>query len=264
MSSCGELLDQPEPEGHFVQLYGKDDRALTRNVARYLSEGLRRGDGILVIATADHRGMLVRKLKEERAYPKAVLEGRLVFLDAAATLARFMVDGEPDRGRFESVVGEALNGVQSRAVHTGVRAYGEMVGLLWVGGERAAAVRLEELWNQLLESSTVSLFCAYPIDVFGPEFELASVDPLLCSHTHLVPSDSALEGALNRAMDEVLGERVAGLRNLIQTNYRPAWALLPRPEAMILWLRNNLPGSADEILKRARVYYHQPLATVPS
>ena len=160
MLSCGELLDQPEPEGHFVQLYGKDDRALTRNVARYLSEGLRRGDGILVIATADHRGMLVRKLKEERAYSKAVLEGRLVFLDAAATLARFMVDGEPDRGRFESVVGEALNGVQSRAVHTGVRAYGEMVGLLWVGGERAAAVHLEELWNQLLESSTVSLFCA--------------------------------------------------------------------------------------------------------
>ena len=91
MSSSVELLDQPEPEGHFVQLYGQDDRALTRNVARYLGEGLRRGDGILVIATADHRGMLVRKLKEERAYSKAVLEGRLVFLDAAATLARFMV-----------------------------------------------------------------------------------------------------------------------------------------------------------------------------
>jgi hypothetical protein len=261
MSSCAELLDQPEPEGHFVQLYGKDDRSLTKNVARYLSEGLRRGDGILVIATAEHRGMLVRKLKDERAYPRAVLEGRLVFLDAAATLTRFMVDGEPDRGRFESVVGEALRGVKLRAVHTGVRAYGEMVGLLWIGGEHAAAARLEQFWNQLLEASTVSLFCAYPIDVFGPEFALASVDPLLCAHTHLVPADAALEGALNRAMDEVLGERVVGLRNLIQTNYRPAWAVLPRPEAMILWLRNNLSGSADEIIARARAYY-QPLASV--
>jgi DcmR-like sensory protein len=261
MSSSAELLDHPEPEGHFVQLYGKDDRALARNVGRYLSEGLRRGDGLLVIATAEHRGMLVRHLKQERAYSRAVLEGRLVFLDAAATLKRFMVDGEPDQGRFESVVGEALRSVQARAGHTGVRAYGEMVGLLWTAGQYSAAVRLEELWNEVLEANSISLFCAYPIDVFGPEFHLASVDALLCAHTHVVPADNALEGALNKAMDEVLGTRVDGLRRLIQANYRPAWAVLPKAEAMILWLRNNLPGSAEVILARARVYYHQPLVS---
>jgi hypothetical protein len=166
-----------------------------------------------------------------------------------------MVDGEPDPARFERIIGEALAGVRTRAVHSGIRAYGEMVGVLWKAGQFSAAVRLEDLWNELLHSGDVSLFCAYPIDVFSPEFESESVDALLCAHTHLVPTDSALEGALNRAMDEVLGDRVDDLRRLIQANHRPAWAVIPKPEAIILWLRNNLPGSAERILVLARQYY---------
>jgi DcmR-like sensory protein len=255
MAQRAELLDQPEAEEHFVQLYGKDDRRLIRNVSRYLSEGLRRGDGLLVIATAEHRGSMVRQLAGERTYTRAILEGRLVFLDAEATLARFMVDGEPDQARFERIIDEALAGVRARAVHSGIRAYGEMVGVLWKASQFSAAVRLEELWNELLHSSDLSLFCAYPIDVFSPEFQSESVDALLCAHTHLVPTDSALEDALNRAMDEVLGDRVDDLRRLIQANHRPAWAVIPKPEAIILWLRNNLPGSAERILHRARQHY---------
>jgi hypothetical protein len=130
-----------------------------------------------------------------------------------------------------------------------------MVGLLWQAKEYSAAARLEELWNKLLRSSDVRLFCGYPIDIFSPEFRSDRVDALLCAHTHLLPLDPALEGALNRAMDEVLGARVDGLRRLIQTNHRPSWGEIPRAEALVLWLRNNLPGSADRIINLARQYY---------
>lgn len=260
MTSCADLLDGLEAAEHVVQLYGTDDRLLTRNVGRYLVEGLRRGDGLLVIATPGHRTSLTRLLREETNYFEAVLEGRLVFLDADTTLTRFLVHGMPDPQRFRHVVGDALNGVRQRAGHTGVRAYGEMVGLLWKAGECAAAVRLEELWNGLLKESDVALFCAYPIDVFSPEFQSGTMDPLLCSHTHLLPVDSALEEALDRAMNDVLGARVEGIRRLIQTNHRPAWGAIPQAEALVLWLRSNLPGSADRILARAREYYQQ-LAT---
>jgi hypothetical protein len=259
MSSCAELLDRLEPEEHVVQLYGDDDRLLTQNVGRFLSEGLKRGDGLIVIATPEHRGTLARHLSEERGYSKAVLEGRLVFHDAENTLNRFIVAGTPDPELFMSVVGEALRGVQARAGHTGSRAYGEMVGLLWKAGEYSAAVRLEELWNELLKSNDVSLFCGYPIDIFSPDFQADKVDALLCAHTHLLPLNTALEGALNRAMDEVLGARVDGLRRLIQTNHRPSWAEIPRAEALVLWLRNNLPGSADQIINLARQYYRPQL-----
>jgi hypothetical protein len=105
----------------------------------------------------------------------------------------------------------------------------------------------------------VSLFCGYPIDIFSPDFQADKVDALLCAHTHLLPLNPALENALNRAMDEVLGARVDGLRRLIQANHRPAWAKIPPAEALILWLRNNLPGSADQIINLARRYY-QPQA----
>src|SRR4026207_2093854 len=56
MTSCAELLDNVDPEGHLVQLFGKDDRLLTRNIVRFLSEGLRRGDGLLMIASPEHSG----------------------------------------------------------------------------------------------------------------------------------------------------------------------------------------------------------------
>ena len=253
--NCTELLDRLEAEEHVVQLYGDDDRLLTHNVGRYLSAGLRRGDGLLVIATPEHRHTLVRQLSPEPGYAKAILESRLVFLDAETTLSRFLVNGWPDRRLFRSVVGEALRGVQSRAGHTGVRAYGEMVGLLWKSGEQAAAIELEKLWNQLLASSDACLFCAYPIDVFGPDFQQSKLDELLCAHTHLLPVDQGLESALNRAMDEVLGDRAGRVRELIQANHRPAWGAIPRAEALVLWLRNNLPGSAESILRRARQHY---------
>jgi hypothetical protein len=261
MTSCAELLDRLGPEEHVVQLYGPDDQLLAQNVARFLSPGLKRGDGLLVIATPEHRTTLTRKLRNESGYPKAVLEGRLVFLDAKTTLGRFMVNGMPDSDLFLTVVGEALRGIRARAGHTGVRAYGEMVGLLWQGGEQQAAIRLEELWNELLRQNDVSLFCAYPIDVLGPEFQTSRLDPIFCSHTHLLPSDGALEDALNLAMDEVLGARVEGLRQLMRNNHRPAWAAIPKAEALVLWLRSNLPGSVEEILARARTYYQPALAT---
>ncbi len=261
MTSCAHLLDQADPEAHLVQLYGRDDRLLTRNVSRFLAEGLRRGDGLLTIASPEHIRSIATQLRDERGYSKAVLEGRLVFLEAQATLEKLMVDGLPDADRFDSVIGGTLKQVQTRAGHTGLRAYGEMVGILWTWNEYAAAARLEELWNQLLKSSHIRLFCGYPIDVFGEEFQVEKVDPLLCAHTHMLPVDDALESALDRAMSEVLGSRVEGLRSLMKANYRPSWGEVPRTEALILWLRNNLPGSAGEILSLARQYYQARVAS---
>ena len=71
MSLRANLFDNPEPEEHVVQLYGKDDRLLTQNVSRYLSEGLRRGDGLLVIFNdplpcVDHQSRAVKMSIEMR------------------------------------------------------------------------------------------------------------------------------------------------------------------------------------------------------
>lgn len=258
MSYTARLLDHPEPEGHFVQLYGEDDGLLIKNVSRYLAEGLRRGDGLVIIATPEHSEPIARELRQDRAYSRAVLEGCVVFLDAEATLAELIVGERPDPDRFEAVVGETVARVQQRAGHSAVRGYGEMVGLLWKAGRFSDAVLLEEYWNGLLSSSNLRLFCAYPIDVFGHDFQVEKVDQVLCAHTHMLPVDEALESALNQAMHEVLGARMLALRGLMKANHRPSWGVVPKSEALILWLRNNLPGTADEIVRLARRYYQPP------
>ena len=51
MPSCSQLLEPPHPQQHLVQFYGDDHDALARNVSRFLSEGWRLGDGLLVVAS---------------------------------------------------------------------------------------------------------------------------------------------------------------------------------------------------------------------
>jgi hypothetical protein len=75
----------------------------------------------------------------------------------------------------------------------------------------------------------------------------------------MLPVDDVLETALDLAMHEVLGTKVPSLRAIMRANHRPSWGVVPKSEAIILWLRNNLPGSADDILQLARQYY-APLA----
>ena len=186
MSSWSELLDRAEPEGHVVQLYGADDQLLTRNVSRYFLEGLRRGDGLVMIATEDHAEAVLRQMRAETSdVTQALRDGRMVVLDARTTLDSFLVDGQPDHARFRGEVDGILQGVLARAATGKVRAFGEMVGLLWAEGDRPAALRLEQYWNELLAGSACSLFCAYPIDIFDGGSQTGGLAGVVCAHTHM-------------------------------------------------------------------------------
>jgi hypothetical protein len=193
MSSWTELLDRAEPGEHVVQLYGVDEQLLARNVSRYLAEGLKRGDGLILIATSLHADSILGQLRDATSeVASALREGRLVSLDAAATLARFMCDGQPDRAMFETVIGGVLREVRARATSGKVRAFGEMVGLLWAGGNRLAAILLEDYWNDLMKGNDFSLFCGYPIDLFGDLSEMEGLHSVLSTHTHLLAGPATM------------------------------------------------------------------------
>ena len=257
MSPWEKLLESPDPHGHLVQLYGGDEQSLARNAGRYLIEGFKRRDGLLVIADARNSRLFRQHLQQSGVdVHSAIMSGRIFFEDARELLSRFMREGQPDWELFEIAVGAAMRKVRPKAIGGGLRAYSEMVGILWNGGQFSAAIRVEQFWNKLLGRSSFSLFCGYAIDVFGKDFQIAPMDELLCAHTHLLPgSKGHLEASLNRAMDEVLGPDSHDLKLLIKANFRPAWAVMPRGESTILWLRNNLPAQADQILSRAREHY---------
>jgi PAS domain S-box-containing protein len=174
--------------GHFVQFY-QADPFLINSLSEFIGAGLRAGEVCIVLATKPHRESLEVRLKQEGLQVAAVLEqGQYIPVDAAATLAEFMVDGWPDEVRFADVIGTII----SRAAQgrRRVRVFGELVSLLWADGNRAAAIRLEELWNDLFRTQSFWLFCAYPMYGFGgEEYEQEFID--ICRlHSRVVPAES--------------------------------------------------------------------------
>jgi hypothetical protein len=172
------------PHDHVVQLYDHDAE-LTSAVGPYLAEGLAAGDAVVIIATPEHRAGIAAELTALGVdVDHAIANGDYLALDAAATLAEFTVDGWPHSGRFDAVVGRLVrdkcNGGRA------LRAYGEMVALLWEDNRQAAAIELEMLWNDLRRRERFALYCAYRMT---PDLDgLAQVCSL---HGGVVPAAAA-------------------------------------------------------------------------
>jgi anti-sigma regulatory factor (Ser/Thr protein kinase) len=153
---------------HVVQFY-EHESELAHTVGRYLSASVQTGGVAVVIATEPHHRAFESELKAAGIdSTQACLDGTLILLDAAATMAAFMPDGRIDGAAFREVVGSVMR--QAGQAGRRVRAYGEMVALLWDAGDVLAAIELEELWNELGRELQFSLLCAYHTDsVSGPE-----------------------------------------------------------------------------------------------
>jgi signal transduction histidine kinase/ActR/RegA family two-component response regulator len=173
---------------HFVQFY-ETDLYLVNSVSDFIGSGLTAGDGCIVVATGEHRsGLDVRLLAYGLDVTTAKTTGQYVSLDAEETLAQFMVDGSLDTSRFNEVIQHVID--QNGKGRSRVRVFGEMVALLWAQGNRAGAIRLEELWNELHDSHPFTLFCAYPIKGFGGEMMAKSLNDVCATHSRVIPAES--------------------------------------------------------------------------
>ncbi len=125
---------------------------------------------------------------------KAIRQGRYVLLDAGEMLPRFMVNGSVDEARFIDLIGGALTGVRNAANRKDSRiaVFGELVALLWAEGKPQEAIRVEQLWNDLAEEHSFSLFCAYPITGFNNERHIEPFLRMCGEHSGVVPSESYL------------------------------------------------------------------------
>jgi signal transduction histidine kinase/ActR/RegA family two-component response regulator len=185
----GELLEPAAHAGHSVQFY-EDEVFLQETVSRYLGAGLVADEPIIVIATEPHRRAFRQSLASKGFdVERAIGSRRLTLLDARECLARFMVDGCPDWDRFSALVGgaidEATGGQRVRA-----RLFGEMVDLLWRDGNPQAAIRLEELWNDLGRQRPFTLLCAYVMGNFFKESHGEAFRRVCEVHDHVTPAES--------------------------------------------------------------------------
>ncbi len=169
---------------HAVQFYGSDE-SLFGTVASFISEGLIFGQPAIVIATPAHCQAVLAELSRRLInVEQARRIGDLVCMDAEDTLATFMAGGRPDQAAFQKNVGDVIERTLAGRAHTPVRAYGEMVDVLWKNGLADAAITLEILWNELAHSHAFQLLCGYSMGNFYKQ--AAHFEQICQLHTHMV------------------------------------------------------------------------------
>lgn len=180
------------PCEHLVQFY-QDDSAFLDSLEGFVAGGLMAGDAVIIIATPVHLMSLeVRLTRRGINLAEATATDQYMAFEAENTLARFMRNGWPDETLFHKLVTTLL----SRAKTGGrrVRAFGEMVAILWAQGNNGATVQLEHLWHQLCNDEIFSLFCAYPKSGFTQDAAV-SVKEICDAHSRMVPAILAAAGS---------------------------------------------------------------------
>jgi hypothetical protein len=173
------------PCEHVVQIYG-DDSVFIDGLEGFVGNALRNGESAIVIATAAHLHALEKRMRD-RGVDVAAARAEKRYVDRLAedTLERFMVDGWPDEEKFAQCVAELLEMARG-AEHRKVRAFGEMVAILWARGRVAATMQLEILWSRFCEAQQFPLLCAYPRDGFTRNATESIVD--ICrAHSRVAP-----------------------------------------------------------------------------
>lgn len=173
---------------HLVKFF-EDERNLFATVARFIGDGLAAGQPALVIATPWHRRGILEHLGQHVSHAGGTAPfGGLVMIDAEATLSRFMAGDEPDAGRFMHTIGDLVEGLPRGAGYVPVRAYGEMVDLLWRAGRTEATIELEHLWNAAAAAHHLSLLCGYCVRHISDDME--RLQHVCCLHTDVIaPSE---------------------------------------------------------------------------
>src|SRR5687768_13397766 len=148
------------PCDHVLQIY-EDDKVFIDVLEGFVVDGFSSDESVVIIATPEHLKLLNQRLRA-KGYDlfSLTLQDQYIPLDAELTLSQFMINGWPDENLFYHLLTNLL--LRARKRDRRVRAFGEMVAILWSKGYSGATVHLEHLWTRFCEAEQFGLFCAYP------------------------------------------------------------------------------------------------------
>jgi hypothetical protein len=152
---------------HVVQLY-ENDQALLNLLEDFVVGGILANDSVIIIATKKHLSDLAYRMSEHGLNVEQLCTNKqYIPLNAEEVLAQFMVNDLPDSSLFVNTISGVFDSI--RKDERQVRAFGEMVALLWAQGNTEATIQLEHLWNDFFNKESFSLFCAYPKAIFSED-----------------------------------------------------------------------------------------------
>ena len=190
---------------HLVQLFDSD-RSLSVGVAQFLRQGFVRNEQILVVMNGERWNAVAMRLAAlGSTVEEAFRFGRLIVRSARAALNEFMVGDTPHPRLFAATVGSLV--ARQATLGRPLRVYGEMVDVLANEGQYAAALELEELWNELATQHPFTLLCGYTAGHFGDPRNAADLRRICSAHSTVVtdPEDVLGSFLINRRGVAVAG-----------------------------------------------------------
>lgn len=174
------------PRDHVVVFY-RSEPDLADQVASYLQRSLAQGGSAIVIATPAHRQAFAERLEQTGTdVPAAQANGTYQAMDAAQTIESFVTGEWADAAKFWQEVSPVIR--RATQAGTPVRAYGEMVALLWEAGLVDVAVEVEAMWNEIGAQYPFSLVCSYPTPKDGDAGDSDALTEVCRAHAMVVGS----------------------------------------------------------------------------
>jgi DNA-binding NarL/FixJ family response regulator len=151
---------------HEAMFYSNQEQCLD-DWASIAERALNTGATFIVVAF-DERRTRLQALLEARGLnvARAIRDGRFLSLSVDEASSQWMVDGFPDETRFWPAITSVMLAAAraSTAEQPHVVACGECAPSLCAQGDAAAAIRLEQLWDEVVTTYNLDVFCGYSSD----------------------------------------------------------------------------------------------------
>jgi hypothetical protein len=253
VTSWQELLADPGDDGHIVQLY-QDEDFYGEAISHFAAEGIVRGESIILVATKPHWEIISRRLKGKGLDSDELFRrGQLTLLDADDTLPKFMAGNDPDGSIFKPLAKQTIAKARAAGKYPRVRWWGEMVNVLYVNGNSRGSNRLEEFFDEVAHEETIAIFCSFLMDKFDPKIYHEAFGNVCRTHSHVIPANDYVRHRLvvNRAVAEVIGDIKGPLLHSF-LSWQRAPSPMPSSQALLLWVREQMPEHFEPVLARAR------------
>jgi|SRR6185312_4508256 len=171
------------PCEHLVQFY-ENDHIFLNTLEGFAGSGMLADESIIVIATSQHIDSLNQRLTDRGFNLIDMQESdKYIPINVNDVFSQILVDGWLDEIRFNKYVTDLMN--RAKQGNRKVRAFGELVAVLWEQGSCGATVQLEHLWHKLYRELNFTLYCAYPKIGFT-QSPTDSIDIICKTHSKIV------------------------------------------------------------------------------